>query len=344
MHHLDHGFRRVTFSALVALTAIAALTVSACGGGAGEKWDARSVGQTVANVPFTPIIVNSNLGVGKNRLSIALFDDNQEFVTDAQVTATFYHLDKEPEGEPKNPKRVGEATTLPAHTLKGIGVARFDGILVSRVPQAVAPNAVDAHLGHDTTVYASVVDFDRAGFWGVSLDVKTKEKAYSGLRLVFAVQERTLEPRVGDPALPTKQLTLSDVKGIEEVDTSSTPNPELHRMTVADAIASGKPTVIAFVTPAFCQTRFCGPTLDQVVTPAWNEFKGRVNILHIEPYDIAKARGGKLEAVPAVTDWKLLAEPMIFVVGRDGRITAKFEGIMDYPELQAAITETLNLK
>lgn len=340
MHRPHRGFPRATLAAVGALTVAGALLAAACSGGGETKWDARSLEQTVANVPFTPIITNSNLGVGKNRLSLALFDANQELIAGAQVTATFYHLDKEPEGEPKNPKRVGEAT-LPPHTLKGVGVSRLEGILVSRVPRAASTDAGDLHIGHDTTVYASVVDFDRAGFWGVSLDVKTKDKTYSGLRLVFAVQDRTLEPRVGDPALATKQLTLADVKSIEEVDSSLAPNPELHRLTVAQAITSGKPTVIAFVTPAFCQTRFCGPVLDQVVTPAWNEFKGRVNVLHVEPYDIAKAREGKLVTVQAVQDWKLLAEPIIFVVGPDGAITAKFEGVMDYPELQAAVQEAL---
>ncbi|MBM4409862.1 MAG: hypothetical protein FJ037_00800 [Chloroflexi bacterium] len=340
MHRPHRGFPHAALLTIVALTLISSLIAGACSGGGEEKWDARSLEQTVAEVPFAPIIVNSNLGVGKNRLSLALFDDNQEFITNAQVTATFYHLDKEPEGEPKNPKRVGEAPLLP-HTLKGIGVSRLGGVLVSRIPRAPSTDLGDLHIGHDSTVYTSLVDFDRAGFWGVSLDVKTKEKTYSGLRLVFVVQERTREPRIGDPAPASKQLTLADVKSVDEVDTSLTPNPELHRLTVAQAITSGKPTVVAFVTPAFCQTRFCGPVLDQVVTPAWNEFKDQINVLHIEPYDIAKARGGKLETVPAVEEWKLLAEPMIFVVGRDGIITAKFEGIMDYPELQTAIRETL---
>ncbi len=340
MHRPSRGFHHAALYAVAMCAALATLLTAACADGA-PKWDARSLEATVADLPFTPIVVNSNLGVGKNRLTVALFDDNQEFVTDAQVTATFYHLDKEPEGEPKNPQRVGDAVTLPPHTLKAVGVARLGSVMVSRLPRPALQDAGDAHIGHDSTVYASTVDFDRAGFWGVSLDVKTAGKTYSGARVVFAVQERTMEPRIGDPAIPSKQLTLADVKNIQEIDSSDTPNPELHGMTIADAIASGKPSVIAFATPAFCQTRFCGPVLDQVVTPAWNDFKGRVNILHVEPYDIAKARSGSLVTVPAVQEWKLLAEPLIFVVGRDGVITAKFEGIMDYPELRAAIEETL---
>ncbi|TAJ16522.1 MAG: hypothetical protein EPO65_13105 [Dehalococcoidia bacterium] len=321
---------------------VLAATIAGCGGGGGDQWDSKSVEQTVASAPFQPILVNSNLGVGKNRIALALFDQNQELINSAEVKATFYHLDKEPKGEPKNPKRVSEAT-LVARTLKGVGAARIDGTaMASRVAAAPAAAAVDGHIGHDSTVFAALVDFDRDGFWGVSLDIKTGDKSYSGMRVVFAVQDRTLEPRVGDPAPATKQLTMADVKSVEEIDTSPTPNPELHRITIAQAVASGKPSVIAFVTPAFCQTRFCGPTLDQVVVPAFNEFKGRVNVLHVEPYDIAKAKGGKLELVPAVEDWKLLAEPIIFIVNKNGIVTAKFEGIMDYAEVRDAITQALS--
>lgn len=326
-----------TFVLAVALSAAA---VVGCAGDAGG-WDSRSVQQTVANVPFQPILVNSNLGIGKNRLALALFDQNQEFINVADVTATFYHLDKEPKGEPKNAKQIGEATLI-ARTIKSVGASRIeDSAMASRVPGGASLAAVDAHLGHNSTVFAAVVDFDRAGFWGVSLDVKIGEQVFQGLRLVFAVQERTAEPGVGDPAPATKQRVAADVTSLEEIDTSAVPNPHLHRLTIAQAVASGKPSVVAFVTPAFCQTRFCGPALDQVVLPAHYEFGDRVNVLHVEPYDIAKAKGGKLELVPAVEDWKILAEPIIFVVGKDGLVTAKFEGIMDYPELREAIAAAL---
>lgn len=325
------------FILAVALSAAAVVGCARDDGG----WDSRSVQQTVATVPFQPIFVNSNLGIGKNRLALALFDQNQEFINVADVTATFYHLDKEPKGEPKKAKQVGEAT-LTARTLKSVGASRIEGsAMASRAPGGTSAPDVDAHLGHDSTVFAAVVDFDRAGFWGVSLDVKVGDQVFQGLRLVFAVKERTAEPRVGDPAPATKQRVAADVKSLEEIDTSAVPNPDLHRLTIAQAVANGKPSVVAFVTPAFCQTRFCGPVLDQVVLPAHHEFGDRMNVLHVEPYDVAKAKGGKLELVPAVEDWKILAEPIIFVVGKDGLITAKFEGIMDYPELREAITAAL---
>jgi len=328
---------------LAAVLALAcAALLSGCTSGE-ASWDARTLQQTVASAPFQPIIVNSNLGIGKNRFALALFDSNQEFVNTAEVKATFYHLDKEPQGEPTNPRRVTEQT-LTARTLKAVGASRRDTGLVSRQPGGVAATASDGHIGHDSTLFTTVIDFDRAGFWGVSLDVKTPTQQHRGMRLVFAVQDRTLEPMVGEAAPRTKQLTMADVKSVEEIDTSPTPNPELHRFTIEQAVTSGRPSVIAFVTPAFCQTRFCGPILDQVVVPAWTEFKDRVNVLHVEPFDIGRARGGTLELAPAVQQWKLLAEPMIFLIAKDGTVAAKFEGIAEYAELREAILAALSAK
>jgi hypothetical protein len=67
-------------------------------------------------------------------------------------------------------------------------------------------------------------------------------------------------------------------------------------MTVAEAIQSKKPTVVTFATPAFCQTRFCGPVVDEVVLPLAKDYAGRANFIHIEPYNLAEARQGLAES------------------------------------------------
>jgi hypothetical protein len=38
-----------------------------------------------------------------------------------------------------------------------------------------------------------------------------------------------------------------------------------------------------------------------------------------------------------VKEWNLPSEPWVFVVGRDGRVAAKFEGAVSVPELTAAV-------
>jgi len=41
----------------------------------------------------------------------------------------------------------------------------------------------------------------------------------------------------------------------------------------------------------------------------------------------------------AVTEWKLLSEPYLFVLDRGGVITAKFEGPVSLAELDAALAK-----
>jgi hypothetical protein len=131
------------------------------------------------------------------------------------------------------------------------------------------------------------------------------------------------------------------VKDIFEIDTSNPPDPYMHNLTIADAVTSGKPTVIVFSTPGFCQTQLCGPTKD-MVDQLYQKYQGQAHFIHVEPYALEKARSGqKLEAVPATADWGLQSEPWVFLVNREGKVAAKFEGIVSFEELEEAFTPIL---
>ncbi len=47
-------------------------------------------------------------------------------------------------------------------------------------------------------------------------------------------------------------------------------------------------------------------------------------------------------SVPATVEWGLPTEPYIFVVGADGLVKAKFEGIASQEELAAAFEQVAN--
>jgi len=111
---------------------------------------------------------------------------------------------------------------------------------------------------------------------------------------------------------------------------------------IAEALDAGKPVVVAFVTPAFCQTRFCGPVMESVIIPVAEQYGDRINVLHVEPFSLASAREGKLEPVATVQEWGLLQEPFVFVVAQDGTIAAKFEGIMEAEEVSAVLDALLS--
>jgi hypothetical protein len=82
--------------------------------------------------------------------------------------------------------------------------------------------------------------------------------------------------------------------------------------------------------------------METVILPVHEIYGDRVDVLHIEPFDLARLRAGEgLESTAVTAEWKLLSEPALFVLDAEGIVSAKFEGIMDLEEVSRAIEEVL---
>jgi hypothetical protein len=149
------------------------------------------------------------------------------------------------------------------------------------------------------------------------------------------VEEQTKTPAVGDRAFPSKTPTLADAPAAE-LTTRTPPDTELLRVSVADALARKEPFVVVFATPKFCESRTCGPVVD-VVDAVRRRVPG-VGFIHVEIYE---ENNPALGVNRWVQEWKLPTEPWVFLVGRDGRIKAKFEGAVSEQELGAAVRRFL---
>jgi hypothetical protein len=153
----------------------------------------------------------------------------------------------------------------------------------------------------------------------------------------FSVMETTIEPALGDPAPPSLQATTA-TEPIESIDSSYPTRNSMHSMTIADAVASGRPSVIAFATPAYCTSRLCAPVMDEVVDPLSSRYEGEANFIHVEPFFLRDLREANARnPVPAVIEWRLQGEPWIFVLDRKGNIAGKFEGIVALDEVEAVL-------
>jgi peroxiredoxin len=116
----------------------------------------------------------------------------------------------------------------------------------------------------------------------------------------------------------------------------------MHDTTVADAIATGRPVVVAFTTPAFCVTRTCGPIMDTVADPLYERYGGEAAFIHIEPYRLKELREGTDRIfVEAMEEWSLQTEPWLFIIDRQGRIAAKFEGVAALDEVESVLQQVL---
>jgi len=316
--------------AFCAVLAIATLTLASCGGGSPspeEAWATRAISRDAA---FAPLVLNTRLGLGENRLAIAVLDRNSAPVTDAAVTLRLYRLDTV-----ANTDRVTAAMLVFTTDLT-------PRVMTPSVPHVHADGQVHDHSSTPVAVYTAGVTFDRTGWWGAEITARAEGVRAETTHLKFAVLQRSGEPAIGDLAPATLQPTLADVADISTLDTAQPPDPDLHTLTVAEAIRTGKPVVVAFTTPLFCQTALCGPVLSEAVWPLRERFGDDVILIHIEPYDVEKARQGELVGVPAIEEWGLLTEPWVFVIGPDGRIAAKFEGLVTADELAEAVAATLS--
>jgi len=312
---------------MLLVVGLAALSV-ACGGSSAARWDARGIAESQDGAPFFPILVNSPLGLGANRLAVALTDEGA-LLSEAEITLRLYRLAEEPENAPESAELRDELITTPRSITVTTDHIHGDGTL-------------HRHAGPRSTIYVANVEFDETGWWGVEIDVVLDGERHEGIRLSNSfVDEQTSEPGVGEQVPRSQQLTLRDVSDISEIDSTNPPNPAFHELTIAEALKTGKPVIVAFVTPAFCQTRFCGPVMEEVILPAHAEYGDAAVFVHVEPFDLEAARNGQLVSVPTVEEWGLLSEPFVFVLNADGTVAAKFEGIMEAEEVTAAVEQAL---
>jgi hypothetical protein len=199
-------------------------------------------------------------------------------------------------------------------------------------------------IENTTGVYVIDVDFPTSGTWGAEFTAVIGDSAPESIRYTFEVQPSPTVVSVGDAAPASDTPTLADVNGdIGLISTDDAPVAAFYTSSVADVLAAKKPFVLAFATPKFCATAQCGPTLDRL-KPIAAAHPG-LTVINVEPYRLEMKDGalqpvltnGKLTPAPATNEWKLLAEPWVFVVDANGVVTASFMLIFSDEELEAAI-------
>ena len=315
--------------ALLLLAALAlGLVAAACGGDDDDDGDsaaaeldfsAEAIGRAF-DPDVQPVIVGSPPGVGPNRLTIELFDAGGALIQDAEGSVRVYRVDGADTG-----------TLVDEHPLRRASIQ-------SETEHEHGDGSTHLHEDPVATVYYANVDFDASGDWGIALSVEIAGESWDALRAAFVVLERTAEPNIGEPLPASTNLTLRDVDDVSAINSSPEPIPALNELTVAEALATGKPVLVVIATPAFCQTRFCGPIMEQVVHPLYGEFGDNVQFVHVEPFLLDEARdNGRLVAVPMLAEWGLQSEPWIFVADRDGLVAAKFEGIASIEEVRETL-------
>ena len=304
----------------VALITVIALLAVACSGSNDETKFSNVMEIGGDNV--TPIIISSDLSVGTERLSVGLLKDSAP-VKNAEVQFNVYKLN-------------GTQGTLKSQ------VKATDVHLDQATTEKHEDGKTETHEAGSIGVYIANVEFDSPGDWGLVVTGKAGGKDIGQLQVAFQVQPQERGIAVGAAPPKSVQTLAKDVASLSEIDTSQMPDPQMHSVTIADAVSSGNVTVIAFATPAFCRSAVCGP-VKLLVDDLFSKYGTQANFIHIEPYDLPKARTGKLEPIPLLeNEWRLETEPWVFIVGKDGHVSAKFEAAVSKDELEKALQSAIN--
>lgn len=308
---------------------------TACGGGsspAGGSTTATGGASTSSNLAAQ--VASADLYVGAPQdFQLGIFasdDDGVKLVSFGTVDLTFSYLgtDGSATAQAGVPDGTFTATYVPA---PGTGVGQDTG-----TPSLTTPtDARGVYVNQD-------VAFDRPGVYETRVAADIEGLGAQSLTATFQVLDEPALPAPGDQALKTKNHVMGE-KGVKPAsidsqaqDGAPIPDPELHRTTIAAAIAAGRPALVLLATPVYCQSLFCGPTLDAVQALA-ADHPGQAEFIHIEiwkDYD-------KSIVNEAAADWLLrdgdLTEPWLYLIGPDGTILDRWGPLFDPDEVAAAL-------
>jgi hypothetical protein len=307
---------------LLLAVALAGPLLAACSSGGDGVTFPKTV--VVKDGQVQPILANSELVVGENRVAVGVLSAEGRPIVDARVHFAFYDLN---DGKQVKKSEMDAVSRVPAR----------DAGIVEQVEHIHADGTKHTHFnaGDDIGIYTAVVSFDRPGEWGVAIKVDSDNpKVNNTLTPRFNVLTRGPTPPIGSPAPKSRNLTAADVSDISQIDSSATPSPEMHTSTIAAAVAAGKPTLVLFAVPGFCDSRLCGPELE-IMRKLYPKYRDKAEFIHVEFY---KDPGSPSRTpADAVQEWNLRTEPWFFLVDTKGNVAAKFEGPTSLQELDEAL-------
>ncbi len=192
-------------------------------------------------------------------------------------------------------------------------------------------------------VYVATIDVKAAGTW-TALAMATLNGAGVGGTTTLPVTDGKVVAALGSKAIPFDSPVATTPAKLAEICTRN-PVCHLHSISITDALKNVKPTVICFVTPLLCQTRLCGPTLDEVILVS-QKLGARVNLIHVEEFlpgkDLTPPSATLQNQSPAFKAWGFTDEPWVIVVDRKGIIRGRLgPGASVAPEIESVLKPLL---
>jgi hypothetical protein len=218
----------------------------------------------------------------------------------------------------------------PLGDARSVQLTAFD--LASGTPVPGWSGAATAYNDYDIPYWVAYPDLPHAGYWGLGAVITLADGTQTQGSFTLEALADASAPEIGETPPASQNRTRATVPDLALLTSDPQPELALYDLTVAEALTSGKPSVITFATPGFCESRLCAPVVDSVkaVRAGYAE---RVNFIHVEIYQSFDP----FVYVPEMDEWGLTSEPWTFVLDADGAVTARLGGPVSPAELRALL-------
>ena len=258
-------------------------------------------------------LATSVFTVGEDRLAFGMIDDQGQFV----YGPTAVYMAPTPDKPAQGP------FLAPADVLITEGRYRSKQAAEESDPFAA--------------VYEAQVEFDKKGSWAVLVVTQTGNTFVAApTRVEVATKKDDEIPDVGEAAPEVATDTLASVGGNEEMLDTRTPPSDMHERSFEEVVGT-KPVALLFATPQLCQSRVCGPVTD-IALQMKAKYGDDVEFIHQEVYVDNVPNAGLR---PPLEAFRLRTEPWLFVVGADGKVTARLEGSFGLRAFEEALQTAL---
>ena len=232
------------------------------------------------------------------------------------VVATYYHV-----------AGIDERVTAAIINAEGTGPVPLD----DSVELSIDGQPLEVTIHQDGTPLPYMLAHHRFAGPGTPM-LRATFKGATGEAALQVVDAGALKvPSPGQPMLVTPSPTAADTLGVDPICTAD-PICPLHEVSLDTALAEKRPLAVLFSTPARCESRFCGPVLDTLISQR-AAFIDQVRFLHVE---IFKTRTGN-DLAPTVAAYGVDKEPVLFLAGADGIVRERLDNAYDRVEAKAAL-------
>ena len=185
-------------------------------------------------------------------------------------------------------------------------------------------------------VYAANLKFEKAGRHAVLVATRSNGTLV-GAPTQVEVKTKAADkiPDVGEKAPKVETDTLESVKGDEAMLDTRDPATDMHE-NFAEVVGK-KPVALLFATPQLCESRVCGPVAD-IALQMRAKYGDEMEFIHQEVFVDNNQQNGLRDPLKA---FNLPTEPWLFVIDKQGEITARLEGSFGVDAFEKAVKSGL---